>query len=85
MQSEDAALLKQLISTKEDNFNDVEIYKKLLDTVRDIAQNGSATFYEGGAVGRQLVHDLGQFTKDWISYWISNLKKLKIMYSRFYF
>ena len=40
-------------------FNDTDIYKKLINTVRDIARNGSATMYEGGSVGQQLVNDLG--------------------------
>ena len=85
VQSNDAILLRELISTKAAYFNDVPIFKRLVETIRDIASNGSATMYEGGRIGQSLVQDLnGALTlQDLANYQVLESKPLKTAIGRF--
>ena len=71
-------IFREMIDTKPDTkyFNEVNIFKKLINTMEIIAMKGSATLYENGQIGQNLVKELpGILTaKDLVNYKVKEYK-----------
>lgn len=61
LESNDAQWLQEFIGQAHQQayFNDISMYKKLIDSMKMIAQNGSKVLYEGGQLGLNMIQDLG--------------------------